>query len=317
MIYLLHGKNTFLSLKEAKSVIDKIKVKREKDGTKVDTLTADASTENLEKIINEIETPSFLSNHKIIFLKRPTQNKDKEKIQEWIIALASKPKSPTGIDIILWEDQKLRSNMRLVKVFKEKNKIYESPYLNKRTFITWAKKQLSPKNINLTTDAIYTLSQKSNYDPERFFHEVEKLALLGKENITIEDIEEVSPNTLEHTIWELIDDINDGKTEVIGEKLNDLITQGNEPHFILSMIARNLRLIFMTTELDKEGMSSSEIAKKLGTAPFVIGKIKHKSQKMKPDKIKMLYEKLTGIDYSTKTGQIEIELALNLLVSVI
>lgn len=318
MVYLFHGKNNFLSLREAKSLLAKLRNKREKSSTGIEIITTDASTEDIERIINEIETPSFLNSHKIILLKRPTQNKkNKEKIMEWLIGLTQNSDKVKGVDVIIWEDQKVRSNTKFAKAFSENKKIWESPELNKRTFITWAREQIENESVEINSDALQLLIQRSNYEPERFFHELEKIKLLGKRKIDIDDIEDIAPDTLEHTIWDLIDDINDGKKELVGERLNELFTQGNDPHFVLSMLSRNIRIILMTKVLSEEGLSSAEIAKKTGNHPFVIAKIKRKALKMEMTKIKKMYEKLVGIDYSTKTGQIDIELALNLLVSVI
>ncbi len=315
MFYLFHGKNSYLSFKEAKSLLEKVREKREKQSKAIDEITLDGSSQKFEKIINEVETPSFFSTHKIIFLKRPTDNKEKVKIKDWIIEMVQNTPKRRGIDMVIWEDKKIRSNSKLLKSFGKNT--WESPNLKPRSFTKWANDEIKKEKFQIDRDAIDMLSQRVNYEPERFFHEVEKLRLLNKEKITVEDIEKVAPDTLEHSIWDLIDSINDGKREKAGELLNNLIQQGNDPYYILSMLSRNMRIILLTKLLLKREMSSSEIAKHIGTHPFVISKVKNKSRNIEIERIKKIYEKLVSIDYSTKTGQIEIELALNILISVI
>ena len=314
MIYLFHGKNNYLSSREAKSLLDKLKDKRESQKKSVEMITIDASISPFEKVVNEVETPSFFNNHKIVFLKRPSSNNKKSSMNDWILELSERT-NKGDLDLILWENQKVRSNSKIIKSL-DKN-VWESPELKPRSFSKWARDEIKDEKFQMENDAIDILSQRVNYDPERFSNEINKISLLKKRKITVQDIEVITPDTLEHNVWDFIDSLNSGDKEKSSQGLNSLIEQGNDPHFILSMISRNIRIMLLTKVLGLKNLSSSEIAKEIGTHPFVISKIKAKSKNIDLKRIKKIYEKLVSIDYTTKTGQIDIELALNLLISVI
>ncbi|MBN2100938.1 DNA polymerase III subunit delta [Candidatus Dojkabacteria bacterium] len=315
MLKLLHGKNSFLSLQEAQNLISKIKDRNTQKNEDFEVRIIDASEKDADYIINEIETPDLLSRNKIILLKRYTQNSESDKLQDFLIELSSRDQD--NIDLIIWEDQKLRSNSKIVGAYKKIDAVFESPDLNKRTFLRWAKEYLSKNEIVIDNRATHLLSERVNYDPERLTRETSKLKLLGKGAITEEDIEKICPDTLEHDIWEMINFINNNETKEAGKSLKKIVRQGIDPIFILLMLARNMRIILLTKVLTERGLSTSEIARKIKVPPFTINQIKNISRQTSYTKIKKIYEKICNIDYFGKTGQLDVELALNILLSVI
>ncbi|MBN1618575.1 DNA polymerase III subunit delta [Candidatus Dojkabacteria bacterium] len=314
MIYLFHGKNSFLSSLEFHRIQEQIVNSFEQDRRAVNVIKFDGSTSDPSVITTEIETPSMFSDTKVFMMKRVSESPEKDQLNEYLIKLLE-DKDPN--EILIWENNKVRSNTRLFKAFKKHGKIYEAPELNKRTFRTWAKQQLSTQEVNVDSNALDIFMQRVNYNPERFVKETEKLKLLPAKIITVEIIDKVCPDTLEHTIWELIDSINEQQNSKAATILNKLLNQGNDAYFILSMLGRNLRLLLLTKILQSENKTSGEISKILKIPPFSIYSVSRSAQNISLSKIKKIYDKIINIDYSAKTGQIDINLALNILLSII
>lgn len=315
MIKLFHGKSAFLSKISADEEVTRAKSSCEAKGVPFDYTVYDATSTDVETIIADIETPSLFSQHKILYIKRPTQNEEKDQLFDLIGGLFERGHS--DIDVILWEDSKLRSNLTILKPFRENNALEESPDFNKRTFRTWAAGQLPEFGVHLSQGGVFLLSERSNYDPQRFIQELRKLRLLGKDLLTEEDIEELCPDTLENTIWELIDSINEGSIKIAERKLDRLLRQGNDPLYVLLMIARNVRIMLLVKKMSEQGSSTGDIARKIKAPPFTISAIRSKAETTSYERISLLYEKLSNIDYSGKTGQLDVALALNILLSVI
>ena len=93
------------------------------------------------------------------------------------------------------------------------------------------------------------LAQRTNYDPERCANEIKKHKLNDTEEIKEKDLDILTTDTLEEDIWKLVDAINSEKKERSVEILEKLYSQNTDPNFILSMLARNLRLITMAKHL--------------------------------------------------------------------
>jgi DNA polymerase-3 subunit delta len=312
MIKLFHGKNTFLSYKQAQNTLQKLQKKYSEKDLSFASKIIDASSTSANKIISEIDTPSLFHQKKIIMLKRLSANDQKKDLQEFII---SANKNDLTEDIVVWETEKIRSNTNYYKSFKKN--IYESPELNKRTFITWAKKVNKKQDINLTRGGLELLAERTNFNPERYLQELNKLKLTQEEQIDKKTIDLLCPDTLERTVWDLIDNINDGQAQKAAQQLENIVEQGNDPFFVLLMIARNLRLIFLTKRFKAKNLSTGQIASKTKSPPFVISKISHTLSNTSYRQIKRLYQKLCNIDYAAKTGQLDIKLALDILLSVI
>jgi DNA polymerase-3 subunit delta len=86
--------------------------------------------------------------------------------------------------------------------------------------------------------------------------------------------------------------------------------------YLLVMIARQARVIFLVREMRARGLSRNEIQTKLGlTSDFLVRKAWEQSEKYSPARLRELYHRLLETDMSIKTGRLEGDIALNILVA--
>lgn len=308
MFKLYIGNEPYLSFKEAIRF-----TKTFKDNPELEYISIDVEKEDSGKIIDLISSQSLFSPNRVIFLKRVYKNKKKEDIIEFLLEYLPNLQNDR---IIIWEDQKVSAVTKYVKFFKKEKCIEEFNKLNKRTFSTWAKSAIEENSIKLDSGSMRLLSEYSNYDPERFENILKKIKLLNKESITQEDIELLSPNTLEQDIWKLLDDINNNSGNQINT-LEKILRQGIDPNYIIAMIARNLRLITLTKTLRDKGAHSKEIASVIKVPPFTVPSLIKASERYNGEMLKKVYEKLTNLDYEIKVGRIDSKLGITLLCTIL
>ena len=82
------------------------------------------------------------------------------------------------------------------------------------------------------------------------------------------------------------------------------------------MLTRNLRLITLTKYLLEDSCSTGNIAKTLKVPPFTVPSLMNSSKKYSNKKLKMLYTKMSNLDYQIKKGLIEPNLGITLLSSI-
>jgi DNA polymerase-3 subunit delta len=99
------------------------------------------------------------------------------------------------------------------------------------------------------------------------------------------------------------------------EILERILSQEIDVNYIISMLARNLRLTVEIKELHEKNTSTNEIASILKIPPFTIPQILSTSKRYSFEKISLLYEKLSSLDYEIKKGRIDPQLGLTLLVT--
>lgn len=307
MIKLFHGKDSFLSLKNAKQEISRLK----KELGIENSVSIDAQSSHPEYIINLFLTNDMFSDSKIVLLKRLTLNKEKEKIIEFIIK--SKDSISKSNHYIFWEDGKISSITKYFKFFGKD--IVESNKMNKPSFVKWAGEQIKNEEINLDRNTLITLCESVNYESERLINEINKYSLLGIKVLKIEDIIENTTNTLEHDIWKLISLINQGNSGKSIEIFNNLIQSQQDPNYILAMLIRNLRLITEVKYLSDKNTQSKEICSTLRIAPFALPELSRASKSIDWKKIKFLYEKFSSLDCEIKRGNIDAQLGITLLIS--
>lgn len=308
MYKLYVGNETHLSLSEAKKCLNSLRI-----DSNVEYISLDVEKRKAGEVIDLLSSNSLFNPQRIIFLKRVYRNKEKESIVEFLLEYLN---TDIKDHIIIWEDQKISSITRYIKFFKKNNLLEEYTKLNRRTFSTWAKNVLKEEQVKTDNNAFNLLIQYSNYDTERFENNVKKLKLLDKDNIEENDIKDLSPNTLEEDIWKLLDEINstNGQPLLI---LENLFRQGVDPNYIISMIVRNMRLLVIAKKMIENRNTYGEIASTLKIPPFTVKPIVDAGQKYSFEKIQLIYEKLSSLDYEIKVGRIEPKLGLTLLCTIL
>ncbi len=305
---LYHGNSPFLSLEALNTKLEHLKA----TNPLVEISFLEAETSDPNKIVDEILSQSLFSSTRIFILKRIYRNKKKELFLEKILNLIEQN---TSKDIVLfWEDQKIKSNTKYYKFFLKGNNIEEQDALNKRTFIPWAKARIAKSELKIEANALKELSERTNYDPERLNMEIEKFRLNDeKKSISIDDVESLTTDTLERDIWSLIDAINESDTVKSMNILENLNKQSVDPNYIISMLARNLRLITLTKFLLEKDSSSREIASALKVPPFLVPNLIKGAKKYSNERLVTIFTKLSNLDFQIKTGQIDGVLGLTLI----
>ncbi|MCD4811114.1 DNA polymerase III subunit delta [bacterium] len=298
---LYHGKNTYLSLRS----IHELLTTQFLDN---DIITIDADSTKVEKIIDTLYSPSLFNTQKIYFLKRVYKNKEKEILIKTLFEILDND----SLTILIWEDQKIRSNTKYFKFFKERNSVDEFPKLNKRSFVTWARKETEQLPFTIPPEILNTLSQRSNYEPERFNNNLDKLKLLETDTIDQENLNQTVADTLETDIWKLMDYINISDHTGISNTLEKLLEYKTDPHYILAMIARNLRIAIQTKDLLDNNTNERLFASILKLPPFAIYPVIKSVRNTNRQRLLLQYKKLCNLDYKIKTGRIEPTLGLSL-----
>ena len=153
----------------------------------------------------------------------------------------------------------------------------------------------------------------------RLLHEeTRKLALYaGARPVQEEDVRQLVSYAREASIFVLIDAMIERRRGDAMRSLQQLLKQGAAAPFIVTMLARQLRLMVQAKVLTEEGASDAELGAALGTpSEFVLRKTLQQSQAYTLPELKGLYQRLLEADLAIKTGaMIEEELTLEVLVA--
>ena len=117
------------------------------------------------------------------------------------------------------------------------------------------------------------------------------------------------------SIFNLVDALGEGIPAQSFQYLETLLVLRTPPLQILHMVARQFRLILKAFCLREEGISKSAATPRLGVHPFVADKLYRQAQTYGREELREIIRILQETDFRIKTGKMEPELALELLIS--
>ncbi len=179
----------------------------------------------------------------------------------------------------------------------------------------WIRRRTWDKQGEISHEAVVMLAALVGGDLRLLDQEIEKLLLYtdGKQ-ITATDVKTLVSRAREASIFDLVDSIGLCQTDRALLLLHRMLDDLAAPLYLLSMIARQIRILMQISELQGQGLNEREIATRLKLHPFVTKKGLAQIQNFDKAQLQEAHRRLVEADWSIKTGKTEDVLALDLLV---
>ena len=188
-----------------------------------------------------------------------------------------------------------------------------------RDVVSYVQEQASRLGLRMDAKMAERFVMLVGPDRGTIIKELEKLSLYagaGK-RLSLNDVEAVVTQSYEAGIFHLVDAIGLGKTAEAIKLLSDLLDRGAAPPYILTMIARQLRIMARIRELLASGARADAdfLAERLGESPYTIKKILHQSRTFPTFSYPRILELLMESDVHIKRGTMPPKLALETLIT--
>jgi len=214
---------------------------------------------------------------------------------------------------------KISDRNPLLQELLKTSKVKAFPLLKGTQIIQWIEKRVASqaKGKKISPKAAAMMVRLVGNDLWTMANELDKLILYTGENeIGEEDVKAVVTNAQEAGVFNMVDAIIEQRIGAAQELLQQLFRQGMAPSQILVMISRQVRIIYQVKEMRTAGKQRGEMMGKLGlTSDFVLRKAWEQAERYSPARIKEVYHQLLEADISIKTGKVEGELALDILIA--
>jgi len=129
--------------------------------------------------------------------------------------------------------------------------------------------------------------------------------------VQIKDIELLVKPKIETDIFKTIDAIAQKNKNLALRLLHKHLEKGDSPLYLLSMINFQFRnLLMVKSHKTEQGLNED-----LGMHPYVIRKTTEQARKFTTSELKKIYQKIFKVDLSIKTGKINPDVALDLLIT--
>lgn len=212
--------------------------------------------------------------------------------------------------LVIFAEGKLDSKRRLVKLLKREAQIVEAATPKDQDLKRYFASQAQELGLKFVEDALDQLLLKSGYD----FGELQKnLALLQayKEDgqITLEDVEEAVPKTLQDNIFDLTQMILKRQIDQASNLVKDLRLQGEDEIKLIAIMLGQFRLFTQVKILSEEGQPESQIVTSLSDLsgrkinPYQVKFALRDSRRLSLPFLKQAMITLIETDYAIKSGK--------------
>ena len=250
---------------------------------------------NIENVIQDLDTISLFGEKLII-----AENIDSIENTDILIKYLD---NESANSLVLISYKELDKRKKLTKVLKDKTKYKELLSYNVNSFVSNLL-----DDYKMSTMTINLLISYCGDNINRIENELEKLKMYKykEKEITNEDVEKLVKKSLDATIFNLIDLINEKNISKVFKVYNDLLEEKETEEKIMYTIANHYRLLFQISEKTKS-MSDDDIIKEYKMHPYRLTKLKQQLHLVSKDDILNILKNLSDIDINVKKGNTDIK----------
>ncbi len=277
----------------------------------------DMNANSIEDVLLEAGYFSMFEEEKFIVIRNANffgTGKLNEKDTTSLLNYLEKPNTLSNLIFIC--NEKIDNRKKITKVIKDKYEIITIPALKYYEIESRVEDCFKKNGYQIDKETVKYIVSNSLNNYDLVMNEVEKIVLYYNHPCYIkkEDVEKIVSKSINTNNFLFVDALIDGDLEKSLELLNDLKTMKTEPTILITLIARDIRIMLSIKKLLEQNKREYEILNELNLMDWQLEKYLKKAF---PYKIKELEEwlvKLAEIDLKIKSGKLEKYQALELLI---
>ena len=312
-LYLLYGQEKFLLESSLKKIIGLFGETLKG----INYVTIDET--NLEEIIDDLETPSFGFDKKLIVAKntglfkkeaKKKAKKDDDSIKTKLLDYLNENFQfiKDSVVLVFVEDEADKCDLMS---FAEQNGIVSNFEFQKPAGIQTRIKQITNAyKVNIDNATLSYFIECCGTNMQDLINEIRKLIEYAGEGgtITRNDIDSLSIKKIESVIFDLTDSLGKKQTKQAIDVLRNLILAKEPVQKILITLYNHFKKLYLVKLALKE---NKDIIYSLDLKPnqtFLVNKYKQQAGYFKTSEIRTILKELTDLDYKYKIGLIDLEL---------
>lgn len=311
MIYLLYGKESLLIDKKINEILKKENI------NSFSINRYDLENDTLSVILDDASIVSMFGEKKAIvvfnsFIFTGTTKKGTvEQNTDLLLSYLDHP-NPDTVLIFAITAEKLDERKKITKRIQKEGRIIElnvSKNLNGIVNDMFGEYKIAPSDVQLFIDRVG--------DNLRILEqECEKIKTYKNEDyiITKNDILNLTTKNIDIDIFKLIENIVLKRKKEALESYHEMLKRNEEPIKIIIMLANQFRIMYQAKELSKKGYTANDIASILEIHPYRLKLALDKSKNFSSSLLLHYLDQLANLDYQSKSGLVEKEIALELFI---
>lgn len=326
MVFFFYGADSYRLRQKVNSIIGGYRAKH-KSGLNFGRFDF-GEAEALDKLKNFLDSSSMFAEKKLAVAENLfTAGKDvQEAFMEYLgksdILKTQESFLMVSQELSLAEDKRskqkyaLKNNQELFKALTGRAvNSEEFDYLSGAKLETWIKKEVEQAGAKIGAGAIKNLAAFVGFDLWQMKNEIEKLAAFANGKIIDESmVDELVRAKMESDIFKTIDALASRNKQLALSLLHRHLAEGESEIYLMSMLVYQFRNLLLVKSEIERGAQFQALAKTIKLHPFVLRKSFEQSRVFTLPALKKIYERLLELDIAMKSGRIEPQVALDLVV---
>ncbi|MGQ9845336.1 MAG: DNA polymerase III subunit delta [Caldisericia bacterium] len=247
---------------------------------------------NLKNLVESIDSPSFFSSSKVIFIR----NANRIENFKWDYFENIKNR------VIIFDDKEGKIPSPPLDI-EDKVKIVDDKRINFEILKKWVVKKFKEKGKNIEDNAIYKLIISCDNDLDILSLEIEKLSLIDNDIINEQDVENyIYPLDIPN-IFDLISYFVKNRKRKFLENLNKTIERGENFERLFYMILNHINTLIDIKISILEGLKEKNIMDILKISPYKFSILKDEINEFTLNELKIILKKLEEIEKTIKLSK--------------
>ena len=239
----------------------------------------------------------------------------RKELSEWErlpVVLANVPETTD----VVFVDGRLSASNPLLKLIQERvtTKAFSPP--GPRELRMWIAERARGEGAEIDGQAVQVLAETIGSDLPVLASELRKLALIAAGRaITAEDVDRMVSYAQESNIFASVDAIVEGRVSEALGLVHGLLEGGSPTGYIITMIARQVRLLILAKEIGARRLSTGEASQRLRLSGYPLRKTLFQADRFSMERLVEIHRMLLEADLEMKSTGADDELILDTLIA--
>jgi DNA polymerase-3 subunit delta len=300
MIFFFYGEDSFRAKNKIDAIKDKFKASVDKSG--ISLINLDGEILTLDDFLKNTESQGFFTSKKLIIIKNIFDNKNLKILEKPLIEYLAKQKDSVEENyLIFWQVSKPNPKNLLYKALTKFKYVEEFPKLSSDKINTWLKKEIASRNKTISQEAALTLLSFVGENLWQLEQEINKLVHFSHNpEISLNDVKSIVQAKSDDNIFNLVDALGKKNKALALKLLESQLDSGANSLYLLTMIARQFRILIKVKLFSAKIDNSFAVAQALKIHPFVAKKTLEQSKLYSLEDLKKIYQLLLELDFKLK-----------------
>ena len=322
VVYLLHGEDEFAISECISGLMEKL---GDKTMAEMNTTRLEGRSCSLEELVGAVSAMPFLVSRRLVILTHPLAYSKPPEVQKRFKEILNKV--PDTAALVLVEEHVLTSERD-----KERNQLHwlekwaveakghaflrAFPIPAGANLISWIQKRAREAGGQIVPQAAEVLAELVGPEPRLLELELEKLLAYVNyaRPVEVDDVQYLTPSIAKVQDFALVNALRaHDSREALSILHRELEEKDAIP--IFQGIVYQFRQLLLAREVLDEGGLDDDVVRQLGIHPYAARLAAEHARRFNLSDLEMIYHRLLEIDEAMKTGGMEGELALDVLVT--